>query len=68
MHVTELSQNELSELKDSLYYEVDGEEKTKEQQAEINNAEYPDDISNELVFELFNHYDFVEDDFWCNLH
>ena len=67
MHVTELSVDELLELKDTLYWEADNEYKTEEQQIEIDNADMPSDISDELVFALFDYYDFEEEDFWCNV-
>ena len=67
MHVTELSEDELLELKGTLYLGTDIEYKTEEQQVEIDNADIPSDISDELVFALFDHYDFVEDDFLCNV-
>ena len=66
MDVEELNEDELWELKDKLFWNYEDEYLTDEQIAIINNALDPDDIPNELVFEVFDGYSFVEDDFWCN--
>lgn len=73
MHVTELSHDELCELKDKLYWQVcwgddgSGEYMTDEQYAIVDSAEYSYDIPDELIFDVFGGYCFVEDDFWCNI-
>lgn len=71
MHVTELNHEELYELKCKLHWQTcsddySGEYITSEQQAILDRTEYADDIPDKLVFEVFDGYDFVEDDFWCN--
>lgn len=67
MDVEELNEDELWELKDKLFWNYEDEYLTDEQIAVINNALDPDDILNELVFEVFSGYSFVEEDFWCNV-
>lgn len=66
MHVTELNDDELWELKDVLYWNPDAEEMTDEQREEVDNAETQDEISNELVYDVFGKYDFCVSDFLCN--
>jgi len=68
MHVTELSKDELWELKDALFWGADWVETTDEQQEEIDNAQDQDDISDELIYALYDGTDFVEEDFWCNVN
>lgn len=72
MHVTELNNDELYQLKDTLYcdfyYNQDGlPELTDEQYDHIENADYPDDISDEVVHEIYSGILFSKDDFWCNV-
>ena len=72
MHVTELNQDELWQLKDTLYldllYNPDGlPELTEEQKQHIEDALYSSDISDEVVFDIYDGYEFSKDDFWCNL-
>ena len=67
MHVTELSKDELWQLKDALFWGVDWVETTDEQQAELDNAQDQDDISDELIYALYDGIDFAEEDFWCNV-
>lgn len=71
MHVTKLNPNEMYELKDNLYsnfyYDMDAlPELTEEQRSHIENADYPDDIDDEIIYEIYDDYDFVKDDFFCN--
>lgn len=71
MHVTKLNLNEMYELKDNLYsnfyYDMDAlPELTEEQRSYIENADYPDDIDDEIIYEIYDDYDFVKDDFFCN--
>lgn len=72
MHVTKLNLNEMYELKDNLYsnfyYDMDAlPELTEEQRSYIENADYPDDIDDEIIYEIYDDYDFVKDDFFCNM-
>ena len=71
MHVTELNDNELYELKDKLYcdayYDSDNlPSMTDAQICEVYDAEYPDGISDELIFDVYDGIGFVKDDFFCN--
>lgn len=72
MHVTKLNADEMYELKDNLYidfyYNTDAlPNLTKEQQEHIESADYPDDIDDEVMHEIYDGYDFVKDDFSCNM-
>ena len=68
MHVTELSYDEKLQLKEELFYGSDFLPDMNEcQKAEIEEAMCADDISDELVHELYYHYDFIKDDFWFNM-
>ena len=65
--VEELNEDELWELKDRLFWNSEEEYLTEEQMEIINNALDPDDIPNEIVFEVFEGTAFEEEDFWCNI-
>lgn len=65
--VTELNANELWELKDKLFWDIDSEEMTEWQRNIVLDAIDQDDIPDELIFDVFGHYSFVEEDFWCNI-
>lgn len=72
MHVNELNNDELYQLKDTLYcdfyYNYDGlPDLTNDQRSHIESAELPDDIADEVVYEIYNGVNFVKDDFWCNV-
>ena len=72
MDVTELNEDEMYQLKDTLYcdfyYNPDDLPKlTDEQRSYIESAEFPDDISNKIVYEIYGGTSFVKDDFWCNV-
>lgn len=65
MRVTELSADQLSELKSNLFYNYMDEpvEITWDAADRIESCQYYDDIPNELVFQLYDGICFVEDDF-----
>lgn len=67
-NVYELSDAELYELKEKLffgYYENSNLEKTGQEL--INNVAFADEIPLNLVYSAFSGYDFVDDDFFCNM-
>lgn len=66
--VTELNSDELWELKDRLFWDVDSEEMTDKQRNIVLDAVNQDDIPDELIFDVFDRYSFVEEDFWCNVN
>ena len=66
--VTELDSDELWELKDRLFWDVDSEEMTDKQRNIVLDAVNQDDIPDELIFDVFDRYSFVEEDFWCNVN
>ena len=68
MTVRELNQEQLDELKNNLYWNLDGEQYgdiTDEEKKSILEASHPNDIPNELVFKNYDGIHFVEDDFFC---
>ena len=68
MHVTELNSDELYQLKQELYYmEEILPNLTTERLAAIKDADIPDNIPDQIVYEMYEGIDFVEDDFWCNV-
>lgn len=66
-NVRELSEKELWELKDRLYWNPEEEFLTDRQRAIVEKADIQDDIPDELIYDVFDCYDFVDDDFWCNV-
>ena len=68
MTVKELNYEEKLQLKEDLVYGSDILLPiTKEQQKIIDEAFSADDISDELVEQIFEGIHFVKDDFWCNV-
>jgi hypothetical protein len=68
MTVYELNRAQLDELKNNLYWNLDGEQYgnlTDTEKALILNATYPDEIPDELVWKNYDGIHFVEDDFFC---
>lgn len=68
MTVRELTRAQLDELKNNLYWNLDGEQYgdlTDEEKNFILNASHPNDIPDELVFKNYDGIHFVEDDFFC---
>ena len=55
--VTELTQDELQELKWNYFYDTQEE----------HFFDYPHEIPNETIFKHFAHISFVEEDFSCNV-
>lgn len=66
--VKELNFDELCELKDKLFYDVDSEEMNEQQRNIVLSAHTSCDIPDELIFDVFDRYSFVEEDFWCNVN
>ena len=73
MDVRELSKNQLHELKCKVYFSTF--EEVEEEFADVlddeiviefERAQWPDDISDETIYKLFGHFDFVDDDFCCS--
>lgn len=68
MTVKELNQEEKLQLKESLVYGADNLPPiTKEQQKIIDEAFSTDDISDELVENIYEGINFVKEDFFCNI-
>lgn len=68
MKVTELNSNELYQLKQELYYmEEILPNLTSERLDAIKDADIPDNIPDQIVYEVYSGINFVEDDFWCNV-
>lgn len=68
MNVRELSKSQLDELRNNLYWNLDGEQYgdlTDEEREFIVNAVHPNDIPDELVFKNYDGIHFVEEDFFC---
>ena len=68
MTVRELTRAQLDELKNNLYWNLDGEQYgdlTEEEKNLILDASHPSDIPDELVFKNYDGIYFVEDDFFC---
>lgn len=69
MTVRELTRSQLDELKNNLFWNLDGEQHygdlTDEEKGLILNASHPNDISDELVFKNYDGIHFVEEDFFC---
>lgn len=68
MTVKELNQEEKLQLKEALVYGADNLPLiTKEQQKIIDKAFSSDDISDELVEDIYTDINFVKEDFFCNV-
>lgn len=68
MTVRELSRAQLDELKNNLYWNLDGEQYgdlTDEEKKFILDTTHPNDIPDELVFKKYDGIYFVEEDFFC---
>ena len=55
MNAMELNQDQIDELKNTYFYDVE------------NNYTYTGEIPNEVIFEYYNGISFVEDDFFCTM-
>lgn len=68
MTVKELNQDEKLQLKEALVYGADWlPPTTTEQQKIIDEAFSSDDISDELVENIYEGIHFVKEDFFCNI-
>ena len=72
MNVRQLNEDELYELKDTLYtdfyYNKDALPTMLESERKvIERAGYPSDIPDWIMYKLYDGTDFVEDDFFCNI-
>lgn len=68
MTVRELNREQLDELKNNLFWNLDGEQYgdlTEEEKEFILNAIHPNEIPDELVLKNYDGIYFVEDDFFC---
>ena len=68
MHVTELNDDELFELKEALYYNYysDADLLTYEQRVRVEDSLCTENVPIDIVYAAFGGIDFVKDDFWCN--
>ena len=65
---TELTEDEKSELRWSMYYGCDEYEYlTDEEKSVVDAADWPEDIPESIMLSAFGGYSFVEEDFFCNL-
>ena len=58
MKVTELNTDELNELRETYFHQVEDVSEV------ISSA---DEISDEFLFEHYGGINFVKEDFWCNI-
>lgn len=68
MTVRELNKAQLEELKNNLFWNLDGEQfvdLTDEEMSSVLNATHPNEIPDELVFKNYDGIHFVEEDFFC---
>lgn len=71
MRVTELNDDEMYELKDTLYTDFYYNQEALPHMIEserdvLASATYPTDIPDWLMHNLYSGTEFTEDDFWCN--
>lgn len=67
-NVYELTADEMAELKENLFYGCyENSNLDEEEQLIIDNALYSEDIPNKIIYSAFSGYEFVEDDFFCNM-
>ena len=76
MDVKELTQDQLNELKESLYYQIHDIDDETIAFAVIDSAlpytpetlpDYPDEIPDEIIFNVYAGISFVNDDFFCSM-
>ena len=71
MNYLELRQEERDELRETLFYRcedcVEYDYLSESEKAVVRNAEHPYDITDDVMISAFGGYDFVEEDFFCNL-
>lgn len=63
MDVTELDSSQLMQLKWNIFYGDDCVELTERQQNCLSYCEYPEEIPNDLIYEVYGGISFVEEDF-----
>lgn len=67
MSIYELSEEELSELRQAMYYGCDEYEwLSDDEKAKVDSVDFWD-IPFEILVSAFGHYSFVPEDFSCNL-
>lgn len=71
--VYNLTAEELDELRSALFWhDPDGgdwyDDLSEESKAIVDNAAWPDEIPDRILFETFDGIDFVEEDFFCNIN
>ena len=59
MDVSELTPEEMQELKENYFYDI----------LEENDSRFtiPEDIPDAIILEHYKHVAFVKEDFWCNI-
>ena len=70
MNVRELKADEITELKEELYWSYANEDSMLyDPNAEklVADIGYPNEIPNEMIYEYFDGIDFVEGDFFCHI-
>ena len=74
MKYCELTTSEKAELRETLFAESivcdesrDFNSLSEESKAIVNNCECAEDIPEEVMEEAYGEYDFMVEDFWCNL-
>lgn len=68
MTIYELSEGEMHELKEALYYHCDEmAELNEDEKYTVDEALTPEDIPNCIVIKAFGGYTFTEEDFLCSL-
>jgi hypothetical protein len=77
MDVTELCREELDELKTSLFYqflELDDAQPfavvdpvLQRFKKELLSTDFPEEIPDQVIFEIYSGINFVKEDFFCNL-
>lgn len=67
--VEELNEDEIFQLKNDVFYAYYDEEDEEQKRIFdiIKNLEYPEQIPNELIYEIFAHISFTKEDFGCNI-
>lgn len=63
MNVTELNSDQLMQLKWNMFYEDDCVELDERQKNCLRYCEYPEEIPNNLIYEVYGGICFVEEDF-----
>lgn len=63
MDVTELDSSQIMQLKWNVFYGDDCVELTERQKNCLRYCEYPEEIPNNLVYEVYGGISFVEEDF-----